>query len=330
MAPTWFPRLLHQHIIVTVFASSQGTGTKFIISRCLCLYTRRIWQRKGTSEWWQEWKWLQNPSLIVKHRKKRKMRKWVPVMPWTRTCSRCEISSRKNSPITTPAATYPWKRAQRGDRPTPVWGRSALPFRDRAGHPVWPGSILIQSRTTPFEERPTRWQPCAYYKEEGHWKKDCSKLKRKNRKNRNPHQDVLERKVLADGRRHGKKSGHFIRQPKCCFANHHYLKPDHPAPGLREAQTSSMTAWKSLTGSIGPAAGRTWLVIIYRWEQLHGEWSATSRVCTSHRRQGSRRPTPHCRNLSTNVRALELSRGKNVNIYTDSKNALTVVHAHGQ
>ena len=35
----------------------------------------------------------------------------------------------------------------------------------------------------------------AYCKEEGHWSKDCQELKKKNEKDRNPHQEILDRKM---------------------------------------------------------------------------------------------------------------------------------------
>lgn len=38
----------------------------------------------------------------------------------------------------------------------------------------------------------------------GHWRKDCPKLKRKNRKDKNPHHEMLDGRVLTDDRAHVK------------------------------------------------------------------------------------------------------------------------------
>ena len=38
----------------------------------------------------------------------------------------------------------------------------------------------------------------AYCKEEGHWSKDCQELKKKNEKDRNPHQEILDRNDETD------------------------------------------------------------------------------------------------------------------------------------
>ena len=115
-----------------------------------------------------------------------------------------------------------------------------------------------------------------------------------------------ERKVLADGRTHGKISGHFITQLKCYLTDYHYFKPGLPTPGLRERLSPAVwlfgNHWPGLfqqAGPIRPAIDRTWLGITCRQEQLHGEWSTISQVQIRHYRQGNRSPNPCCRNLST-------------------------------
>lgn len=50
----------------------------------------------------------------------------------------------------------------------PIWRRNRLPLEDWARHPVWPGSIPIQSLTIPFEEVLDRQykpedEPAGYY-----------------------------------------------------------------------------------------------------------------------------------------------------------------------
>ena len=72
-----------------------------------------------------------------------------------------------------------------------------------------PGNHKV--RWTQKEKKdPVDINQCTYCKEENHWRKDCSELKRKNRKNRNPCWEILEESELADSRVLGKIPSHFI------------------------------------------------------------------------------------------------------------------------
>ena len=143
---------------------------------------------------------------------------------------------------------------------------------------------------------------------------------------------MLEGRILAHGRAHGKIPGHFIRQLKCCLANHHYLKPGHPTPGLRGKlippddcleiidqvhfsrpdlldQSLTEPEWKLYTDeSSFIEYGHWWVgyVVLTIDKVIEAQTLA----------MGTSAQKAELRSLT---RALELSQGKNVNFYTDSK-----------